>query len=246
LRRAPQVPQAAPTTPPFCTAHPTLCTETSDPLNYEGQYSGHDEPSLLFYSNTAGAGNSSLYHLTLPSDPPTAPNQAGTGGTFNFQLHPTFWFGMAMCDDQSAPNPGGSSVGDQIPCTPDSDTNIFTGTTPHTGDYFGLTPGTAFMEMQFYPPGVAAKPFGVSCGSTQWCAAMTIDSFSQNENTGVVNNADCLARAGEEYVNFALITKSGQSQGPADPLRQTAATFAAGSDTFEMSSGDQLAVNLHD
>ena len=237
---------AAPRNIPLCTVDAAFCTETIDPFNYAGQYSGHDEPSLLFYSNTAGAGNNDLYQLTLPSDPPTAPNQNGTGGTFNFQLHPTFWFGMAMCDDQSAPNVGGSSVGAQIPCTPDSDKNIFTGTTPGASDYMGLTPGTAFMEMQFYPPGISAKPFGVSCGITQWCAAMTIDSFSQNENTGVVNNADCLAKAGEEYVNFALITKSGQSQGPADPLRQTAATFAAGPDTFEMSSGDQLAVNLHD
>jgi hypothetical protein len=237
---------AAPLGTPLCEAHPVVCTETTDPFNYEGQYSGHDEPSLLFYSNTAGAGNSNLYQLTLPSDPPTAPNQSGTGGTWNFQLHPTFWFGMAMCDDQSAPNVGGSSVGPQKLCTPDSDSNIFTGTDPTKPDYLGLTPGTGFMEMQFYPPGIAAKPFGVSCGNTQWCAAMTIDSFSQNENTGVVNNADCLSRAGEEYVNFALITKSGQSQGPADPLRQTPATFAAGPDTLVMSSGDKLSVNLHD
>ena len=243
-----QTAHAAPLNQPFCEAHPALCTETANPWNYAGQYTGHDEPSLLFYSNTAGAGNSDLYHLTLPSDPPTAPNQAGTGGTWNFQLHPAFWFGMAMCDDQSAPNPGGSSVGAQIPCTPDSDANIFTGTKPGASDYMGLTPGTAFMEMQFYPPGWAAKPFGVSCGTTQWCAAMTIDSFSQNENTGVVNNADCLNRAGEEYVNFALITKSGSTanQGPADPLRQTAGTFTAGPDTLVMSSGDKLSVNLRD
>jgi hypothetical protein len=230
----------------FCTTNAAYCTETVEPWNYAGQYTGHDEPSLLFYSNTAGAGNSDLYHLTLPSDPPTAPSQNGTGGTWNFQLHPTFWFGMAMCDDQSAPNPGGSSVGPQKLCTPNSDANIFTGTTPGHRDYMGLTPGTAFMEMQFYPPGIAAKPFGVSCGNTQWCAAMTIDSDSLNENTGVVNNADCLSRTNQEYVNFALITKSGQSQGPADPLRQTAATFAAGPDTLVMNSGDQLAVNLRD
>jgi hypothetical protein len=245
-RLATQTAHAAPPNKPLCVTDAAFCTETVDPYNYAGQYTGHDEPSLLFYSNTAGAGNSNLYQLTLPSDPPTAPSQDGTGGTWNFQLHPTFWFGMALCDDQSAPNVGGSSVGPQIPCTPNSDTNIFTGTTPGASDYMGLTPGTAFMEMQFYPPGVAAKPFGVSCGTTQWCAAMTIDSFSQNENTGVVNNADCLNRAGEEYVNFALITKSGKSQGPADPLRQTAATFAAGPDTLVLSSGDKLAVNMHD
>src|SRR5258708_3171063 len=75
---------------------------------------------------------------------------------------------------------------------------------------------------------------------------MTIDSFSSNSNTGVINNADCLNRAGEEYVNFALITKSGKSQGPADPLRQTGATFTPGADTLMYNPGDQLTVDLHD
>ena len=85
-------------------------------LNYEGQYTGHDEPSTLFYSNIPGSGNNNLYFLTLPKDPPTLPKQHGTGGTFNFQLRPAFWFGMAMCDSQSAPNPG-------MPCKPDTNAN---------------------------------------------------------------------------------------------------------------------------
>jgi len=33
------------------------------------------------------------------------PNKTGVGGsTWNFQLRPTFWFGLALCDNQSAPN----------------------------------------------------------------------------------------------------------------------------------------------
>ena len=36
---------------------------------------------------------------------------------------------------------------------PDSDTNIFDGTNPADPDYIGKHPGTAFMELQFYPPG---------------------------------------------------------------------------------------------
>jgi hypothetical protein len=128
-RPAPIAKAAAPVSKPFCATRPALCTETIDPWNYQGQYTGHDEPSLLFYSNVPGSGNSDLYHLTLPTDPPTAPNDSATGGTANYQLHPAFWFGMALCDDQSAPNVGGSPVaGPQIPCTPDSDKNIFTST----------------------------------------------------------------------------------------------------------------------
>ena len=236
--------KAAPVKQTFCAAHAALCTETAEPWNYQGQYTGHDEPSLLFYSNTAGAGNSNLYQLTLPTEPKALPNQSGTGGTMNIQLHPAFWFGMAMCDDQSAPNPGGSSVGAQIPCTPDSDSNIFAGTTPGASDYMGLTPGSAFMEMQFYPPGWD----NLGCTQTQWCAALNIDSFSSNSNTGAVNNADCLNRAGEEYVNFALITKSGTTanQGPADPLDQTGGTFTPGPDTLMFNPGDHLVVNMHD
>ena len=90
-------------TPPDCDEPGALCTEPVDSIVYEGAYTGHDEPSLLFYSNSAGAGNSSLYRLRVPSDPNVQPNQAGTAGTWNFQLHPAFWFGMALCDNQSAP-----------------------------------------------------------------------------------------------------------------------------------------------
>jgi hypothetical protein len=248
LTTPPPAAHAAPLGKPFCAARPALCTETTEPWNYQGQYTGHDEPSLLFYSNKAGSGNSNLYQLTLPKDSPTPPAQDGTGGTWNFQLHVAFWFGMAMCDDQSAPNPGGSGVGAQIPCTPDSDTNIFTGTDPTQPTYLGRTPGTGFMEMQFYPPGWGNVGTGVSCGpnNTQWCAALNIDSDSENENTGVLNNSACLGVAGQEYVNYAIITKSGHSQAPADPLRQTALTFETTGDTLEMNSGDALTVDLHD
>lgn len=220
---------------PFCAARPSLCTETLDPWNYAGQYTGHDEPSLLFYSTVPGSGNSNLYNLTLPPDPPTLPKQDGTGGTWNFQLHPAFWFGMAMCDDQSAPLPGAA-------CPADSDTNIFNSTNPNSAKYMGKHPGTGFMEMQFYPPGWDS--FG--CTQTQWCAALNIDSFSSNSSTGVANNDACLNAAGEEYVNFAFITLDGKSQGPADPLRQTAATFTPGPDTLFFGSGDKLSVDMHD
>src|SRR5215831_666603 len=131
---------------PTCAQNSVLCTELADPV---AGYTGHDEPSLLFYSNTAGSGNNNLYRLTLPTDPPARPVQDGTGGTFNFQQRPAFWFGMAMCDDQSAPNPGGSTVGANVPCTGDSDANIFNSPDLTSPSYIGRHPGTAFMEMQF-------------------------------------------------------------------------------------------------
>ena len=74
-----------------------------------------------FTRTSPGAGYNNVYRLRLPKDPPLLPKQDGSGGTWNFQLHPAFWFGMAMCDDQGDPNPGGSpSAGPNIPCTPDA------------------------------------------------------------------------------------------------------------------------------
>jgi len=229
---------------PFCSEQPFDCTELNQ---YVSGYTGHDEPSLLFYSNTPGSGNNQTYNLTLPSDPALQGLQDVTNGTFNFELHPAFWFGMAMCDDQSAPNPGGSKLGPNVPCTPNSDANIFNSSDPTSPNYMGLHPGTAFMEMQFYPPGWVAKPFGPSCSPTLWCAALTIDSFSANQNTGQVLNPTCAATTGIEYVNFAFITKNGVAQAPANPVDATLAQRTPDSnlDLF-MRSGDNLSVAMAD
>jgi hypothetical protein len=233
---------------PLCDQNSVTCAETAFPYNYAGYYTGHDEPSLLFYSGVAGSGNNQVYRITLPKDPPIQPVQDGSGGTFNFQLHPAFWFGMTMCDDQSAPNPGGSALaGSQIPCTPDSDSNIYDGTQVSDSNYIGKHPGVAFMEMQFYPPSWVKWPPGNSCDAKMWCAALNIDSFNSNQNTGVTNNATCLTSVGIEPVNFAFITKSGAAQAPANPVDATLATYTpdASKDLF-MRSGDTLAVSMFD
>ncbi len=218
-----------------------FCTEVYESIGYNGAYTGHDEPSVLFYSGVAGSGNTMVYLMQLPKDPPKLPAQDGTGGTFNFQLHPAFWVGMAMCDDQSAPNPGGSSISPNIPCTPDSDSNIFDGSDPTKSDYIGKHPGTAFMEMQFYPPGWLP----ISCDTTdRWCSALNIDSLSQNFNTGQGNNAACGGAV--EYVNFAFITKSGVPTGPPSPLLQNNGTFTPNADTLFYNPGDVLRIVLQD
>ena len=229
---------------PFCEQNAVTCTELNQ---YISGYTGHDEPSVLFYSSKPGSGNNDTYAMTLPTDPPKLPRQDGSGGTFNFQLHPAFWFGMAMCDDQSAPNPGGSSLGATVPCTPDSDSNIYTSTDPSSSHYIGLHPGTAFMEMQFYPPGWVSWPAGNSCSATRWCAALNIDSLSQNMNTGQSLNPTCAEITGQEYVNFAFITKSGVSQAPANPVQSTAATFTPNpSKDLFMHSGDRMITTMRD
>jgi hypothetical protein len=218
-----------------------LCAEAhSNPGN--GYYVGHDEPSLLFYSNEPGSGFNQIYRLRLPKDPPRLPKQDGSGGTWNFQLRPTFWFGMAVCDDQGDPNPGGSpNAGPNIACAPDSDSNIYTDLNPSSPHYIGRHPGTAFMEMQFYPPGWVAN----SGTATNWTAALNIDTFDDNQNTGQLNNAACQQAVGTEYVNFAFIQTDGVpfpagSPSPLGPFVQMNAN------TLLMNGGDQLIVTLTD
>src|SRR5436305_10354870 len=47
-----------------CAQGSALCTEVVDSIGVNGAYTGHDEPSVLFYSNVPGSGNSQVYHLT--------------------------------------------------------------------------------------------------------------------------------------------------------------------------------------
>jgi len=207
---------------------------------FGSEYVGHDEPSTLFYSNQPGSGNRMRYNLSLPKDPPAGnPNAPGKG--FHFELNGAFWFGMAMCDTQSYPEQVST-------CTPDSNSNIVDpAVSPNH-------PGTAFTELQFYPPGWIPWPTwqvaagASSCDPTQWCAALNIDSLSQDPVNGTFQNPTCAAQVGVEYVNFAFVTKNGKSTGPANPVDSTTAgTFTPNraKDLF-MNSGDHLQVSMHD
>ncbi len=221
----------------YCDTFPYLCT---DPVHYPGyNYVGHDEPAVLFYSSTPGSGNSFKGLLTLPKDSTTKPVQAGTGGTWNFQLHPAFWFGMAMCDTQSAPETN-------TPCIPDSDSNIFNNSNSAASDYIGKHPGTAFMEMQFYPPGWVIAPNVQPCSATKWCAALNIDSYSYDQNNNIVNNGACLNQVGIEPVNFAYVTTNGQSVAPASPLTGFNNQLIVNKNVMLMNPGDTLEVRMFD
>jgi hypothetical protein len=224
----------------LCSEGSPICAEAVDALGYEGEYSGHDEPSLLFYSDTEGSGNESNYRLVIPTDPPTLPTQDGKGGTFNFQDRIAFWFGMDLCDTQSAPE-----YTDE--CTANSDENIFDGADPAEPDYIGFHPGTAFLELQFYPPGWVPWTQAISCDATQWCAAMAIFSFNRDQNTFIDNNADCLNTVGIEPANFAFVTTSGVPHAPPAPLDGTLATFTPDPTTdLFMDAGDELDISIHD
>jgi hypothetical protein len=131
----------------------------ADPVAHydNGWYVGHDEPSLQFFSSTAGSANNMAWSITLPAADPT-PTQSGSV-TANFENYVAFWFAAAICDPNSYPFGA---------CTANSDGNA-----PGKA-------GSALLELQFYPPGWQPFSTQISCNHTQWCAALNIDSLSLN------------------------------------------------------------------
>jgi len=223
-----------------CANASAMCAEVANSDDVFGHYVGHDEPSTLFYSSKPGSGNHMSYNVVLPKDPSaSSPNKVNK--SYAFELSGADWFGMAMCDTQSYP--------EQVKtCPRDSNKNILDPTVSpkHVGE--------AFMEMQFYPPGWIPWPTwqvavgASSCDPTHWCAALNIDSLSLNPVTGKANNTTCLNKVGEEYVNFAFITKNGKSTGPANPVDATTTGTFTPSPTRDlfMNSGDHLKTSFTD
>jgi hypothetical protein len=175
-----------------------------------GHYIGHDEPSIEFISTAHHSGSSVQWDITLPFERPLPATQT-------FENYPAFWFAMALCDDNSYPNG---------PCIADSDEN-----TP-------VQAGSAFMELQFYPPGFPPFVTQISCDLTHWCAALNIDSLEVN-SSGV--NPNCT-----EPVNFAFIQRNGVPAGPPGPATATLATFTPNAHTLLMNQGDHLRVTITD
>jgi hypothetical protein len=213
---------------------------------YQGDdnaYVGHDEPSLLFYSNAAGSGNNNYWNVTLPKQPPTFPSQAGAGSpSWDFELHPAFWFGMAMCDSTSYPNYTQT-------CNPNTDSNIYESTNPNAPDFISHHPGAAYMEFQFYPPGYGPFINAISCDPTKWCAAMVVWSFIEQANPFQFSNGACAGITGAEPGNFQFLslgTSGVNVNGPADFWDATVGTFTPNSANLFMNSGDRLSIHMND
>ena len=208
-----------------------LCTDPIKILNGKatrfadnGWYVGHDEPSVKFISSRPGSGNTMTYVMKLPRDPKAPPTANGKVVDYA-QLSPAPWFGLPICDPKSYP---------QNPCTPDSDTNSGTISDPNAA-------GSAFMELQFYPPGFTpAWTDNISCNATKWCAAMTIDSLACTFNFATCNN-NCI-----EPVNFSYMQTNGVPAGPPSPQLANVSTFTPNRHTLMFHSGDVLAASISD
>ena len=191
-----------------------------------GVYIGHDEPDMTFLSDRRGSGNDVTWTEAIPRDPSAAPtvSKPGSDVAHQFELTAAPWFSMAMCDPKSYP---------QSPCTPGSDGNA-----PSAAGTGGG--GSAFMEMQLYPPGWAPFADAISCDNTHWCSALTIDSLACTEGFASCN-PNC-----EEPVNFAWIQTNGTPTGPASPQKSDLASYTPDSHTLLMNQGDIIQVHMFD
>jgi hypothetical protein len=177
-----------------------------------GHYIGHDEPSMGFYSSVPGSGHNMQWLVTLPVERPLPATQT-------FENYITFWFGLALCDPNSGFVRG--------PCIPASDANDPT------------KAGSAFLEMQFYPPGNPPFITQISCDLSHWCASLHINSL-ENMDNGMLN-PNCT-----ETTNFAFIQTNGVPTGPPGPATATNATFTPNAQTLLMNQGDLLRVTIKD
>ena len=218
---------------------PSLCTDISGNIKgawggkyYDNNhYVGHDEPDTTFLSGAPGSGNNVTWSETLGSDPNGTPGNSNPGKDLSkwFELSPAPWFSMALCDPNSYP---GTS------CTAESDSNAPTcdgvncGATTQGG-------GSAFMEMQLYPPGNAPFVDSESCDATHWCAALNIDSYTGTPTANA--NPGCV-----EPVNFAFIQRNGVPTGPPAPQDSDLNTFVNNGETLLMNPGDKITVHMSD
>jgi len=207
-----------------------LCTDPIKVVNGKGNrfvdngwYVGHDEPGIRFISNTPGSANTMTYLVKVPVDPRRAPTATGSVTVYG-QDSIAPWFGLAMCDPESYP---------QNPCTPDSDTNASEPDNPDAA-------GSAFMELQLYPPGFTPFVDSESCSVTKWCAALTIDSLECNFNFAYCN-PNC-----QEPINFAFLQTNGVPTGPPSPQLADVSSLLPNAQTLLINQGDVLQVSISD
>jgi hypothetical protein len=187
-----------------------------------GHYVGHDEPSVKFISSTPDSAVNMTYFTRLPVDPVKKATNSGSVVHYA-ELSPAPWFALPLCDPGSYP---------QNPCTPHSDANTGLGSPSDAG--------SAFMELQFYAPGLPPFQDNTSCTKTKWCVAITIDSLESQFN--FVNlNPNC-----EEPVNFAYLQTNGVPAGPPSPQLSNGFTRTPNAHTLLMNSGDVLKVAITD
>jgi plastocyanin len=180
-------------------AHDFACAEPTRAIVQDLQnkgypyYIGHAEPAAEFFDTTGTSGYNMQWKLRLPATDPQ-PTQNGSS-VANFELFITYWLGLALCDPNSLP------FGN---CIPDSDAQP------------SEFPGAAFLELQFFPP-------GINCSNgSRWCVLLHINTLETNSTDQILN---CF-----EPTTAAWLTTNGQPSGT----------------QLAMNTGDELLITLRD
>ena len=161
---------------PLCQSAVSLCADPSQQPRRRVRRPRRAVAGIQVWRS--GLGQRHQLHDDPAAGAEQPPDGERGGSDWNFELRPTFWFGLTLCDTESSPEFTKT-------CRPDSDSNDLVGSNPHAPNYIGKHPGNAFMELQFYGPGYVPQFEGFGCTAHQYCAAMTIDSRTLDQNSGV-------------------------------------------------------------
>ena len=148
-----------------------------------GTYIGHDEPDMAFLSRQPGSGNDVTWTETLSARPVGSADRREPRSRRRSLVRAVDR--AVALDGVVRPQllPGGSVHAGK---RRQRSRSVLESGEPVRDGYQGG--GSAFMEMQFYPPGFSPFANAISCDNTHWCAALTIDSL---ECTDGVHNLQC-------------------------------------------------------
>ena len=112
------------------------------------------------------------------------------------------------------------------------------------------------MELQFYGPGYVPQFEGFGCTAHQYCAAMTIDSRTLDQNTGIENTARLQQlhprrrRAHQLGLHHQERASPRRRRTRCSPARSTSPNFSAVNPDLAkdllMSPGDRIRIHMHD
>ena len=160
----------------ICGEGSPLCAEANDALGYRGGYTGHDEPSLLFYSDTPGRETNQLSARRSrpnrrPCPPRTAPEAPSTSSSGSRS-------GSGWPCATTSLRPSSRTTHARRTATRTSSTGP-TRTSPTTSGSTRARPSWSCSSTRRG----ASRSRGHRCDPTKWCAAMAIFSLNRDQNT---------------------------------------------------------------
>ena len=167
---------------------------------------------------TPGSGSSQRsIRLRLPERPPALPNHGRHGGYVTTSSSTRFWFGMALCDTESSPNPGTKI------CVPPATPTSSTASIPRRPTTSAITRVRPLVEVQFYPPGWVPWPAADHQRRLELRRVAVVRGHgnlqlaAEDDTAGTLNNADCLRLGRARVLQLRVRHAERHPQGPPQP-----------------------------